>query len=168
MKMKIHSDTLTIIGRAERADLLDLGLKKVPVKIDTGADASSIWAHVAEEEGDNLKVIFFGEGSEFYTGEIHLFARDEFAMTRVANSFGHREIRYKVKLRIKLKGRIINGTFTLSDRSQKLYPILIGRSLLTKKFLVDVSKGSPLRAAEKERAHKLQQTIEILKGDNAL
>ena len=166
--MKIHSETLTIIGRAERADLLDLNLKKVPVKIDTGADASSIWAHVAEEEGDNLKVVFFGEGSEFYSGEVHLFSRDEFTITRVANSFGHREIRYKVKLRIKLKGRIINGTFTLSDRSQKLYPILIGRALLTKKFIVDVSKGSPLRTAEKERAHKLQQTIEVLKGDKAL
>ena len=166
--MKIHSGTLTVIGRAERADLLDLGAKKVPVKIDTGADASSIWAHVTEEEGDELRVVFFGEGSNFYTGDVHVFQKGEFAITRVANSFGHREIRYKVKLRIRLKGRIINGTFTLSDRSQKLYPILIGRSLLTKKFIVDVSKGSPLRAAEKERAHKLQQAIEILKGDIAL
>jgi hypothetical protein len=164
----MNSVQLTIIGRAERADLLDLGVKSVPVKIDTGADASSIWAHVVERRDDNLHVIFFDEQSEFYTGEEHVFYDGEFQITRVANSFGHRQIRYKIKLRIKLKGRIINGTFTLSDRSQKLYPILIGRSLLTKKFIVDVSKGSPLRAAEKERTHKLRQTIEILKGDKAL
>ncbi len=157
---------LTVIGRAEKADLLDLGAKRVPVKVDTGADASSIWAHAAEERDGKLQVVFFGEGSEFYTGERHVFASDEYAMTRVASSFGHREIRYKVKLRIRLKKRVINGTFTLSDRSQKLYPILIGRSLLAKKFLVDVSKGSPLREAEKERAGKLKRELETLKGGN--
>ncbi len=166
--MKTQSDPLTVIGRAERADLLDLGAKKVPVKIDTGADASSIWAHAVERRDDNLHVVFFDKQSEFYTGEEHIFKDGEFQITRVANSFGHREVRYKVKLRIKLKGRIINGTFTLADRSQKLYPILIGRALLTRKFIVDVSKGTPLRSAEKERAQKLQQTIEVLRGDSTL
>lgn len=159
---------LTIIGRAEHADLLDLGVKSVPVKIDTGADASSIWAHVIERRDENLHVVFFDENSEFYTGKEHVFHQSEFQVTRVANSFGERQIRYKIKLRIRLKRRIINGTFTLSDRSKKLYPILIGRSLLTRKFLVDVSKGTPLRKAEKERLRKLQQDIEILKGDASL
>ena len=166
--MPMDEKQLTIIGRAEQADLLDLGVKSVPVKIDTGADASSIWAHVVERRDDNLHVVFFDKHSEFYTGEEHVFHDGEFQITRVANSFGQREIRYKIKLRIRVKGRIINGTFTLSDRSQKLYPILIGRALLTKKFLVDVSKGTPLRAAEKARAQKLQQAVEILKGDIAL
>lgn len=156
---------LTIIGRAEKAALVDLGLKKVPVKIDTGADASSIWAHVVEKRGNDLYVIFFGEGSEFYSGKEHVFQKGEYSITRIASSFGHREIRYKIKLRIKLKGRIIKGTFTLSDRSQKLYPILIGRSLLHKKFLVDVAKGSPLREAEQERAKKLRQELELLEEE---
>lgn len=164
----MSDDRLTIIGRAEHADLLDLGVNKVPVKIDTGADASSIWAHVIERRDENLHVIFFGEKSEFYTGVEHVFHESEFQVTRVANSFGNREIRYKIKLRIRIKGRIINGTFTLADRSKKLYPILIGRSLLTKKFLVDVSKGTPLRAEEKQRVHRLKHEIELLKGDASL
>lgn len=155
-------DSLTIIGRAEKVTFIDLGLKRIPVKIDTGADASSIWANVAETRANDLYVVFFGEGSEFYTGDEHVFHKGEYDITRVANSFGHKEIRYKIKLRIKLKGRIIKGTFTLSDRSTKLYPALIGRSLLTKKFLVDVSKGNPLRTAEKERAKRLRQELEIL------
>lgn len=158
----------TVIGRAERADLLDLAASRVPVKVDTGADASSIWAHATEIRNDKLYVIFFGESSEFHTGEEHAFDQGEYSVTRIASSFGHRELRYKVKLRIKLKGRIINGTFTLSDRSQKLYPILIGRSLLTNKFIVDVSKGSPLRDAEKERAKKLREDIKTLKGGASL
>lgn len=159
---------LTIIGRAEKADLLDLGVKGVPVKVDTGADASSIWAHTVEEKDGKLYVVFFGESSNFYTSEQHVFTSDEYSMTRVASSFGHREIRYKVKLRIRLKKRVINGTFTLSDRSQKLYPILIGRSLLARKFLVDVSKGSPLRQAEKERASKLRKELETIRGGDCL
>jgi hypothetical protein len=156
---------LTIIGRAERAELPDIAVKGVPVKVDTGADASSIWASSVEKEGDDLRVVFFSEESSFYTGEAHIFSKGDYTVTRVANSFGHRELRYKVKLRIKLKGRMINGTFTLSDRSKKLYPILIGRSLLTKKFLVDVSKGNPLRGAEQERAKKLQNELNNMKGE---
>ncbi|MBI3889608.1 ATP-dependent zinc protease [Candidatus Saccharibacteria bacterium] len=158
------SSELTIIGRAERADLPDLHAEGVPVKIDTGADASSIWAHVVETRGDRLHVIFFDKASDFYTSEEHVFEPDEYTITRVANSFGHRELRYKVKLRIRIKKRLINGTFTLSDRSKKLYPILIGRSLLKNKFLVDVSKGNPLRAAENERAERLKNEIEIIQG----
>ena len=155
---------LTVIGRAERADLPDIHVQGVPVKIDTGADASSIWASAVELRGDKLSVVFFDETSAFYTGKEHLFEPDEYAITRVANSFGHRELRYKVKLRIRVKRRLINGTFTVSDRSKKLYPILIGRTLLTNKFIVDVAKGNPLKSAEKERSQRLKNDIELLQG----
>lgn len=150
---------LTIIGRAEKAAFQELGIKSVPVKIDTGADSSSIWAHVTERDGVHLKVVFFGPESPHYTGEEHLFNDDEFEVTRVSNSFGQKEFRYKVKLSIKVKGRTIRGTFTLSDRSNKLYPVLLGRALLTKKFLVDVSKGSPLREEEKRRHERLENEL---------
>ena len=150
---------LTIVGRAETASFPGLGIQGVPVKIDTGADSSSIWAHVVEESDDKLQVIFFGPESELYTGEVHLFEHSEYSITRVANSFGHREIRYKIKLSIHVKNRTIQGTFTLSDRSKKLYPVLIGRALLHKKFLVDVSKGKPLRGEEKARQQKLIEEL---------
>lgn len=158
--------TLTLIGRAEKVKIPQISDKKIPAKIDTGADACSIWAHMTDIEGGNLKVVFFDENSEYYTGEQHVFLPDEFSITRVANSFGHREVRYKVKMKIRLKGRTINGTFTLSDRSTKLYPMLIGRSLLKNKFLVDVAKGSPLLAEEKERAKRLQAELNSEKGSN--
>jgi hypothetical protein len=150
---------LALIGRAERVDFPQLSAFKVPAKIDTGADASSIWAHSVKKKGDNLEVVFFGPGLKYYTGETHLFLPKEYTITRVSNSFGHREVRYKVKLKISVKGKTINGTFTLADRSSKLYPILIGRSLLSNKFLVDVSKGSPLRSAEKARKAALKEEI---------
>jgi len=150
---------LTLIGRAEKVDLPQLPAIKVPAKIDTGADASSIWAHKIDDDGKNLNVTFFGPESPFYNGNIHIFSPNEYTITRVSNSFGHREIRYKVKLSIRVKNRLINGTFTLANRSTKLYPILLGRSLLKHKFIVDVTKGSPLTAEEKARKSLLREEI---------
>lgn len=156
---------LVVIGRVEKAQFPTLDLQKVPVKIDTGADACAIWATVVEQDSGHLHVTFFGESSPLYTGKIHEFGAKDYEITRVANSFGHKELRYKVKLVIKIKNRTIRGSFTLSDRADKLYPVLIGRSLLHNKFLVDVSKGSPLIHAEKERKVRLKATLNNLKGD---
>ena len=150
---------LTIIGRAEKVQLTELFAFRVPAKIDTGADASSIWAYKVEKNEDNLNVIFFGPDSEYYDGKVHVFSPKQYTVTRVSSSFGHREIRYKIKLKIRVKGKLINGTFTLADRGTKLYPILIGRSLLRNKFIVDVSKGSPLITAEKARKATLREEI---------
>jgi len=150
---------LALIGRAEKVDLPQLSAVKVPAKIDTGADASSIWAHSVKKKGDTLEVVFFGPESKDYTGEKHVFSPNSYTVTRVSSSFGHREVRYKVKLKISVKGKLINGTFTLADRSSKLYPILIGSSLLRHKFLVDVTKGSPLVAEEKARKAALKEEI---------
>ncbi len=154
---------LTLIGRAERVDLPKLGLVGVPAKVDTGADVSSIWATGSLELDGKLSVVFFGATSSFYDGVIHRFSKSNFSTTRVANSFGHREIRYKINLKIRVGGRLINGSFSLADRQNKLYPILIGRSLLNKKFLVDVSKGDPLIEEERARRKKFrQQTSELI------
>ena len=150
---------LHIIGRAEKVDLPVLSVKKVPAKIDTGADASSIWASKVTKNGSKLSVVFFGPESQYYDGKSHTFSSDEYIVTRVSSSFGHRELRYKVNLKIRVKRRLINGSFTLSDRSTKLYPILLGRSILRGKFLVDVAKGSPLLAEEKARKIRLKEEI---------
>lgn len=146
-------------------DILDVGIHKLPVKVDTGADTSSIWASKVEKTGRELRVVLLGPDSPFYTGEELTFKSSEFSTTRVANSFGHKEVRYKVKLKVRLKGRVINATFSLSDRSTKLYPVLIGRALLNKKFLVDVSAGSPLVKEEKKRARVLKKILSDAEGD---
>ena len=148
-----------LIGRVELVDLPQLSIKRVPSKVDTGADACSIWAHKIERSDDGLNVVFFGPDSPFYNGIIHTFQSDEFEITRISNSFGKKELRYKVKLKVKISGKLINGTFTLSDRSTKLYPILIGRSLLRNKFIVDVSIGKPLLAKEKTRKLALKEEL---------
>lgn len=150
---------LIIIGRSERVIFPELSSAKVPAKVDTGADWSSIWAHKIVVDNQNLNVTFFGPRSKYYTGQVYVFSPKEYSITRVANSFGQKEIRYKIKLKISIEGRLINGAFTLADRSTKLYPILLGRSLINGKFIIDVSKGNPLIAEEKARKSALEKEL---------
>jgi ribosomal protein S6--L-glutamate ligase len=158
---------LSIIGRAEKIDLRDFDLRDIPAKVDTGADSSSLWVSNLEEQEDGLHFVLFGPDSEYYTGTVQHFTKPDYELTRVANSFGQKELRYKVKLRITLKDRQIRATFTLSDRSLKTYPILLGRKLLHGKFLVDVADGNPLHEAEKEKAEKLKRDLAAVAAQNA-
>lgn len=149
---------LDIIGRAELIDLVGLGLENIPAKVDTGADSSAIWVSQVIEKSDGLHCVFFGPDSPHYTGKTFVIKKD-YKITRVANSFGQKQLRYKLKLRIRVRGRLIRATFTLSDRSLKTYPILLGRRLLKDKFLVDVSQGNPLDNIELAKARRLKKDL---------
>lgn len=146
-----------VIGRAELVDFPKQNIFGVTAKVDTGADSSSIWATTIKETEDGLSFALFGKSCDFYTGEKVVFAPGEYDTTRVANSFGHREVRYAVKLSIRVRGRLINGTFTLANRANKTYPILLGRKLIAGKFVVDVKQGTPLHEAEKAKRRRLRE-----------
>ena len=82
----------------------------------------------------------------------------------VASSNGAVQRRYAVRLLVKIKGKKIRGYFTLADRSQQAYPVLIGRNILRGKFLVDVESGHPDIKAERRRRtqlRKLQKEAEL-------
>jgi hypothetical protein len=160
-----RSEQKKIIGRVENINFPSLSLKGVPAKVDTGADASSIWCSKLKIVDGELRCVFFGKDSPYYTGKGLTFNMDDVDLTRVANSFGHSELRYKIKIPIEIKGRRINATFTLTDRSTKLYPVLIGRSLLKNKFLVDVSRGTPLHEEENERLKRLRKEMRRIKKE---
>jgi hypothetical protein len=147
-----------IIGRADRIDLPEIGIFDIPARTDTGAKTSAIWASNIRERDGGLGFTLFGEGSPFYTGE-ELFA-DQFEHIVVASSIGTEQLRYKVTLLAKVGGKKIRTNFTLADRSQQAYPVLIGRNTLNGKFLVDVQTGRPDYAAELRRYNQLQQNLE--------
>jgi hypothetical protein len=157
-----HSESIQakdkkMIGRAEWLKLADSD-KQIPARIDTGAKTSAIWAsNVHVDAAGKLHYRFFDETSEYYTGR--QYTTKEFQKTIVASSTGHTEERYKIKLKIVLGGRRINASFTLADRSDQVYPVLVGRNVLSGKFIVDVAIGKPLRIKEQLRTELLKRKL---------
>lgn len=130
----------TIIGHKVCVDFPDLGLESVPAKIDTGADTSAIWASDIREVDGVLHYVLFDHFSPFYTGKI--LTAQKYSVASIKNSFGKAEFRFKVSLKVRLAGRLINIRFTLANRENNSQPILIGRRTLHGKFVVDVSAGA--------------------------
>lgn len=141
----MHKNT---IGAADYIQL-DILSKPVPARIDTGARTSAIWVSRAEIVDDVLEVVFFGPDSPYFDKKVHRYR--DFERLEVASSNGSREIRFVIKLAVRLAGRKIRARFTLANRSTQVYPVLIGRNVLRGKFVVDVSQGHLLAEQERQR-----------------
>ncbi len=141
-----ESRNLRRIGRRENAALPDFGVDKVDVKIDSGAYTSSIHVSYCEERTENDKKIllvkFLDENHASYTGELLKF--DEFRRKRVRSSNGQVQNRYLIKGHIVLGGEKILTEFSLNERGGMRYPVLLGRKLLNKRFVIDTSKTNIL------------------------
>ena len=152
MRMAKPVQNKSVIGRAELLDVVDFSIEDVPAKVDTGAYRSAIHADNIRLSDDGVALSFRLLGGHPLCGNM---ARDitvqDFRKVWVANSFGHGEERYAVRLRVKLGTHIVNATFSLADRSKKVYPVLLGRKLLNNRFLVDTSQSGVDRAELKKR-----------------
>jgi len=139
MKPKVGEKT--IIGRREIANLPQFGLNHVDVKVDSGAYTSSIHVSSCKEvelEGATLlEVIFLDENHSAFDNEKHYF--QEYRIKKVKSSNGHEQLRYFIKCTIELLGRKIKTEFSLTERKGMRYPILLGRKLLNKRFIIDTS-----------------------------
>lgn len=135
-----------IIGRAENIDFVDVSLG-VPAKIDTGAFRSAVHATNIKEakntEGEAvLKFNLFGHKCQPVKRRIETTRFDKLA---VKSSNGKVETRYEVTLKIKLGPKIFNTSFTLANRKDNVFPVLIGRKALTNRFIVDTAKAGVRR-----------------------
>ncbi|MEZ4103404.1 MAG: RimK/LysX family protein [Candidatus Paceibacterota bacterium] len=131
-----------IIGRLEFIDLPEFELLGIVAKIDTGAYNGAIHTtHVVEKEVDGKKVIEFSlldESHPEFTDDIYQV--DNFEKRVVKNSNGDSELRFVLPTKIILGGEEIKVKFSLSNRKKLRYPVLIGRKIIKKHFIVDVSK----------------------------
>lgn len=145
-----HDFHKVVIGRSEVLDFVGTEALNVPVKADTGAYRSAVHARdIAIDDRGVLSFEILG-GHPVCGAMAHRIEAEEYTKVWVANSFGHREERYEVKLKVKLGPKIFHARFTLADRSKKIYPILLGRKLLNHRFLVDPSETSLDRVTLKQ------------------
>ncbi len=127
------------LGKREYIDFPDLGLINVDAKIDTGAYTTALHCHnILIRKSGGKEVLCFVPLGKDDPGPKAEVCITEFWTKNVKNSFGDSEERYMIRTRIKIGRRTINSVISLSDRRSMRYPVLIGRKLLKKRFLVDV------------------------------
>ena len=135
-KIKIVEDKL-IIGRREEVDFPELGLYGITAKIDTGAYTSSLHCYdIREERGVLYFKLLDAPQAEFKVQDQKF---SEYSQKNIKNSFGEIEKRFVIKTNITIGGKQIKTFISLTDRGTMRYPVLIGRKLLKKRFIVDVS-----------------------------
>ncbi len=129
---------MKILGRSDRIDLPGLGLINIHAKIDTGAYSCSLHCSRAEIIDGNLEFVLLDEEHPEFTGMKFVFSK--FERREVKNSFGEAEMRFIIKTTIKIYDHLINAEFSLSNRGNLKFPVLLGRKILRKRFLIDVTE----------------------------
>ena len=126
------------LGRSDRVDLPGMGLKNIHAKIDTGAYTSSLHCSYAKIVEGHLEFVLLDEEHPEFTGMKFVF--QDYYQKLVKNSFGEAEWRYVIRTELKVFGKVFLTEFSLSDRDNLKFPILLGRKMLRNRFMVDVSK----------------------------
>lgn len=147
-------NTKSIIGRVEALIFAESNIINLPAKVDTGAYRSSVWATEVYEKNSMLYYKLLGPQSAYYNGQELQTA--EYKLVEVENSFGHKQMRYSIFLKVKICGKTIRSNFTLANRAEKTYAVLIGRKMLKNRFIVDVSTGSAVADEEVNRDDSLE------------
>ena len=125
------------IGRLEHIELPGIGITRVQAKIDTGAYTSALHYQrikVRKVDGVSRLVVLFQMG-----GNRKKIAFKKFRRVTVRSSNGDTSRRYMIRTRVRLNGHVVNAQFTLFDRSDMKYQVLLGRKFLRGRFVVDVS-----------------------------
>lgn len=128
---------LEIVGWREVVQLPELGLHAIPAKIDTGARTSSLHATILEEfERDGERYVRFAvDFSQQHVRQVceavHIDWRG------ITSSNGETQRRRIIKTPLKIGGLKFRAEISLADRSDMRFPMLIGRSSLRRRFVVD-------------------------------
>lgn len=141
MKKRVPKRT---VGRRELVDFPQFQLWGVEAKVDTGAYTSAIHCSNIHVEPDAagravLHVQLLDPSHPNFDGTPMQFA--SFSLRDVKSSNGEVQERYVIRATLRIFGEDFDTEFSLSDRSDMKYPVLLGRRLLRQgRFLVDVAR----------------------------
>lgn len=132
----------TIIGKCEYISFPELKLKNIEAKIDTGAFTTALHCHdIIEKVINGKKVLSFkllDTLHPHYSGDEIIF--EEYEKVVIKNSFGESEERFVIKTVVQIGKKRINAKVSLTNRGNMRYPVLLGRRILKRRFVVDVSE----------------------------
>lgn len=130
-----------IVGWREVVALPELGVLGIPAKIDTGARTSSLHAinvDLFDRNGED----FARFDLDFGTGKpIRHCEATRVAHRYITSSNGVAEERLIVKTMLAMGGIKFRAEFSLADRTDMVFPMLVGRTALRKRFLVNPGRS---------------------------
>ncbi len=134
---------LTTVGWRERVSLPDFGVSRIRAKIDTGAQTSSLHAsHPRITQRDD------GEWISFELYPRRRSRRDSVRVSAkileyrwIRSSNGQREYRPVILAKLGLGDEEWEAEFTLTNRDKMSYRMILGRSALRGRFIVDSGRS---------------------------
>jgi hypothetical protein len=138
--MTKKSPAKDVCGWREIVSLPELGVLHLRAKVDTGARTSSLHAtniHLFERDGEEW-ARFTIDAEEDHD---QIVEAPRVAHRMITSSNGESQERLIIKTELAMGTQIFRAEFSLADRSDMLFPMLIGRTALRRRFLVDSAKS---------------------------
>ncbi|MGL6289546.1 MAG: ATP-dependent zinc protease family protein [Silanimonas sp.] len=147
---------LVVLGWREWLALPDLGIRALRAKVDTGARSSALHVDALETEfRGGVEWVRFHPGSDGVfdsTIDSHWAEAPVLDRRFVTDSGGHRTERIFIRTTLNLAGASWPVEINLSHRRNMLFPMLLGRTAMAGRFLVDPQRSFILGEPDADQA----------------